>query len=273
MDGAHGATNAVGNRSEQFPDNSRADNRPKAGGRRAGATQAATLQVPPPIEDHNSFYRHESWRKTPKEYYKFVAEQAEADLQAASNVLDVGCANGDFLYYLSRKFPALQLTGCDVSPDLLAVAKKAVPRAQFVFGDIAGDVSKVPHHQIAFMLGVHYLLPDPQKWIKTLMHLAPIVYVFGRFNPDPLDIRAKVSRPGAKGTTLWNLISLQTIGNVAQALGLKHSFTPWTLPFALPRRAGADPLRSWTIETADGKHLIVDGTQGIRHHLVLRLAS
>lgn len=39
-------------------------------------------------------------------------------------VLDVGCGTGAFLEALSRRFPEVELTGVDLSPEMLAVAER-----------------------------------------------------------------------------------------------------------------------------------------------------
>lgn len=46
-------------------------------------------------------------------------------LAKTTSLLDVGCGGGLFLLHLSQYFPAMQLTGIDIAPDAIAVAKKA----------------------------------------------------------------------------------------------------------------------------------------------------
>lgn len=57
------------------------------------------------------------------------------DLQGSS-VLDLGCGLGDFYEYLQQNGIQADYTGYDISPDLIEVAKKRFPDAQFEVRDI-----------------------------------------------------------------------------------------------------------------------------------------
>src|ERR1700730_17479330 len=90
-----------------------------------------------PISEHIRFYIAEDRRQQPKEYFKFLVQQAAARLVSPSvRVLDVGCAAGDFLYYLRSLYPEASLTGIDVSPEFIAKAKENMPAADFLIADI-----------------------------------------------------------------------------------------------------------------------------------------
>jgi trans-aconitate methyltransferase len=151
------------------------------------------------IERHNQFSMDENPRRPPKELFKFLVQLAEPQLTAGATVLDVGCACGAFLYYLRSLYPALSLTGMDVSPDFIAKAIEAVPDAYSWVGDIRLP-EQLPKERfdVVFMIGVHYLFSDYEPWLRNLLSLTKrSAYICGIFNCEDLDSlfgRAAVGR-------------------------------------------------------------------------------
>jgi SAM-dependent methyltransferase len=227
-----------------------------------------------PISEHNSFYLAEDKRQQPKEYFKFLVLQAGSLLASASvRVVDIGCATGDFLYYLRSLHREASLTGTDVSPEFIAKAKENVPDACFFIADIySGAHLPATRFDVVFMSGINYLYADFEPWLRNVILLtAGTAYIFGVFNPEDLDVRATVQRSGDKNSaTPWNLISRKTISVFLDSLGMRYRFTDWELPIPTPR-SQEDPLRSWTIPTADGHLLVVNGMQIVHRFAVLQI--
>ncbi|MFQ5581762.1 MAG: class I SAM-dependent methyltransferase [Mariprofundaceae bacterium] len=61
---------------------------------------------------------------------------AEVGIEAGDSVLDVGCGFGDFKAWSEAQGRALDYTGIDLSPDLLAEAKKHHSDGEFFAGDL-----------------------------------------------------------------------------------------------------------------------------------------
>ena len=225
------------------------------------------------ISEHNQFYLAEDRRQAPKEYFKFLLKVAAQELERAPRVLDIGCASGDFLYYLRSMYPAAKLTGMDVTSEFLDKARFAVPGADFLVGDVfAGTGLPREPFDLVFMSGVNYLFADHKPWLRNLRSLAARrAYVFGVFNPEDLDVRAMVQRSGDENSvTPWNLISKKTISLFLNAEGVNHRFLDWELPIPSPR-THEDPLRSWTVEAKSGQQLVVNGMQLIHRFSVLEI--
>jgi hypothetical protein len=87
------------------------------------------------------------------------------------------------------------------------------------------------------------------------------------FQPQELDVRMVVSRPGSSEVQSWNLISQRTISLSLE--NIPHRFIPWSLPIANPR-VHQDPMCSWTIPSGDG-NLVVNGMQRIHRFAVLEI--
>ncbi len=228
------------------------------------------------MRDHDRFYLEDDRKLTPKESFKFINKHIGKFLKNLENpkVVDIGCATGDFLYYLSTLYPKAQLLGLDVMPKLLKRAKKEVPSASFAFADIySGKGMPLKKFDAVFLLAVHMVFDDHTIWINNLFKLTKVggrIYVFGMFNPENVDVLCKVryagqdNRPWQAG---WNIPSKKTIGSYLEKKRANYNFYDFSIPIDLPRHQD-DPLRSWTFKMPGGAREIINGTQ-IIHRLAL----
>ena len=77
-------------------------------------------------------------------YLRFEDERTRpsADLldrvptRAPSLCVDLGCGPGNSTELLAKRYPGAELVGVDTSPDMLAAARKRLPGATFVAGDV-----------------------------------------------------------------------------------------------------------------------------------------
>ena len=224
-----------------------------------------------PIGEHNRFYATEDRKTQPREYFKFLASLADPLLTPGAKVLDVGCAAGEFLYYLGSLYPGLCMTGIDIDEEFLDKAHKSVPEARLVRGNIqTKEGLPATRFDVVFMSGVNIYFADPAPWLRNIVALIEgTAYVFGVFNPDDLDVRMMVSRPGSTEAQSWNLISQKSISS---HLGdISHRFITWNLPIPNPR-VYEDPMRSWTIPSDTG-YLVVNGMQMIQRFAALEITK
>jgi len=114
-------------------------------------------------------------------YLKFESERTRAagDLLArvppveAKFVCDLGCGPGNSTELLAKAFPEAKLMGLDHSEDMISVARRRVPTAEFVHQDIE---SWRPTEQIdvIFANAALHFLPDHEALMKRLVsHLRP----------------------------------------------------------------------------------------------------
>lgn len=191
-------------------------------------------------------------------YFPFVVDHAEPWLRDHPDgpVCEVGCAAGAFAHYLLGRHPGTDLTCVDLQPTLIEQARLRVPGARFLTGDVLRpDTLPAGPFTTVFMVALHSHFDDPQQWIDALLRLtAPggRAYVFGLFNPEPVDvvIRLRHSDSDPEWLPGWNQFSVQTVGRLLDAAGLGHAFHRY-LPTAPRARQSQDPLRSHTVPDPD----------------------
>jgi 2-polyprenyl-3-methyl-5-hydroxy-6-metoxy-1,4-benzoquinol methylase len=112
----------------------------------------------------------ESWHKDHESdnWWQAGTDVFISYLKEGARVLDVGCAGGTKSKYLSDR--GLKVVGVDFSENLIAIAKKEVPEAQFQVMDIH-DVDKLQgSFDGIFMQAV--LLHIPRKEIQGILQKA-----------------------------------------------------------------------------------------------------
>lgn len=229
------------------------------------------------ISDHNNCYLTENRKDKPREFFKFLRTLAAQELVAnpTAHVLDVGCANGEFLYYLCQHHPQIRASGIDVSGEALAIASEHLPSGRFSVGNIQTG-ENVPDEQfdLVFMNGVNYLLSDHRRWLRNLvLRCRGKVYVFGVFNPEDLDFSAVVARSDDTSSSIpWNLVSQKSVSRFLDDTwpGIVHRFRDWDPPVDVPR-VHEDPMRCWTFLTDGGRRLQINGLQIVHTLAVLEI--
>ena len=159
------------------------------------------------VRIHDNFYIKEDRTKEPLECFKDAYRYIFADekLIDGKNLLDMGCASGDFLYYVSSNQKNINLWGADVLEVLLETAAKKVPNTTFRKCSIvdSSDIKKIKNEVKKgfdyIHLGGVYGIFDDLVWIDNILELLSIngkCVVFGLFNKDPFDAFVGIRRLG-----------------------------------------------------------------------------
>ena len=227
-------------------------------------------------------YMSEDRYEQPKEIFKILADFVEigGKCKEENVIYDMGCATGEFLYYLKSRFPKPRFLGLDVLPALIDKAKKRVPDVQFLIGSLL-DRSVLPASSadVTIMAGVHAIFDEFETWISNLLYWTRPggqILVFGPFNPYPVDVWVKYRladdpnpnhrEPG------WNIFSQASIGRfLDEKLGKgKHSFSPFELPIDIKPHP-SDVIRTWTFKDASGRRLVTNGLSLISNQQILQI--
>lgn len=213
-------------------------------------------------------------------YFPFVVDHAEPWLRTlpAPRVCELGCANGAFATYLLDRVPEARFTGVDVEPHLVEAAREEIPCAQFIQGDILTPTTlpRGPFHAV-FALTVHSLFDDLATWVDAIARLIGAggrAFVFGLFNPEPVDVLVRVRdvRSNTGWLPGWNQPSEATVRNLLEARGLDSRFTRYAPQTSRSPDPG-DPLRSHTVAVQDQGTVYVNGAQVLHQFALLEVAA
>lgn len=198
-----------------------------------------------------------------------LAKKMESgELPKSATILDVGCATGALIGYLSRRFPACSFEGIDISEELIRIAREKLPGIKFEVGGLdrlSGKVSK--KFDVVLCIGVLGIFDEDEA--KNAMGLlvdsvspGGVLYVFSQFNQIDVDVMIRHRRTGpevqwTEWGTGWNIYSYRTVRQWLEGRARSLRFLDFSMPFPLERQA--NPVRSWTIEMADGSLKLTNG--------------
>jgi SAM-dependent methyltransferase len=205
----------------------------------------------------------------PKEVFRAFRKILKERLaRPGLSLLDAGCATGELLYYLKGSMRgSSHLEGIDISPVMIARAKRNVPGVHFKLGSVLNrQLFRKRRYDVVVLSGVMQIFDDPAivlENMRSCVNEGGTVIVSGPFNDDPIDVFMRYrrsGRPGARMELGWNFFSCQTIEKIVKKLGykLRIRWQEFRMPYAIPKRAD-DPMRTWTIRTEHNRYQLVNG--------------
>jgi trans-aconitate methyltransferase len=220
-------------------------------------------------------YLERSSEQNRKDYFAFVIDIARESLSKSPGlrILDTGCATGAFLRELSNSYPQHAYYGLDILSELISRASVEVPKATFINGDLCSELSqRRGKFDIIFANGIHSMFNDLNLLLSRILGALSEggqAYIFGPFNPEPLDVIVNVfgdNLPdiGIKG---WNLFSLKTVCQLGTDLGFRSQVSHYT-PDSL-ERSSSDPLASWVVDVPGYGRVLLNGIQQLQHMYAL----
>jgi len=113
---------------------------------------------------------------SPAQYTKFEAERNRPihDLLGslpnsyADSAIDLGCGPGNSTEILQGCFPSAKVTGIDSSPDMVAAARKRMPKHSFEVGDVSTWQGQGGPFDIILSNAVLQWVPDHERLIPAL---------------------------------------------------------------------------------------------------------
>lgn len=219
---------------------------------------------------NHGVYLREDHHAKPKERDKVLADliaSHKGSLPADAKVIDVGCATGALVGYLSSVFPAYRYTGTDIFPELLEEGRAKVPGAEFHIqsatelpGPFAGQFDVTICTGVLGIFGEE----DARKVVDGLLaatRKGGFVYLFANFNDADADVLVthRKWRDGQLGAweNGWNIISQRTLAHWLEGKVKSFRFLPFAMPFPIDRVD--DPSRTYTIRDEHGNLLLVNG--------------
>ncbi len=238
--------------------------------------EKAQYRAIPELSPYINTDRH----KNPKEDFKTFGRKLAslANVEQRYTLADLGCANGELIYYLQSLFPNLEFYGYDMTQDFVDVAKsmKELKAAHFECQDIF-NVSG----QFDFVVSCStvQIFPDIQKIVdKALSLCKPGGYVLldGLFNPYDVEVRIQYcDNSTERGRGLWradwNTHSQKIIREIYENRVSSIDFEAMIMDVDLPRKEGAPDANTWTFRTDDGKNILTNGLNIIKNKTLMTL--
>ena len=190
------------------------------------------------------------------------------------NYLDIGCSNGNFIKEIYKDYPDAQYIGIDISEDLIEMAKNNLTN----INNISFFVQDFIHYQpgskfdIIVASGVLSIFENFETFLDKCLSWLSIsgrLYIFGRFNSRNIDtiVRFRNNYRGGDWESGLTSFSVHTISNYLDRKGFKYSFNRFKLDVEL--KEANDPIRTYTIRTADESLLVVNGANIVAEHYFL----
>ena len=212
---------------------------------------------------HTDHYIDNDYEK-PKELFKFIGNIIDNNLKDEEpfSLLDVGCAKGEFIYYIKNRFSknTPSLHGIDYSKSLIDKASNFPDFSDVSFSLADAESFKLnKKFDCIVATGLISYFDDYELFIDNLLkHLNEngTIIITNGFSTSDYDVMLKFRKYDNKDEfdTGWNQHSInglkKYISNKAMSL-IQHKFE---LPFELTK--GDDLLRSWTLNTSDGQKFV-----------------
>ena len=199
-----------------------------------------------------------------KDSFKALYRRIEA--LGPASILDIGCANGDFLHFLPDTITAV---GIDSSPDLIQQARQrnhAKPRLAFRTADILAPDALDPYTPGTFdmvtIVGALNGFLDFRPPLERALSLRPKwILIHAPFNEAPIDTRHYHRLSGDTGDyqSAFSLHSLASVSDYLTRAGVRsHRFLPFDMETTLERNAEA-PLRNYHVVLQNGERRLTNG--------------
>ncbi len=214
----------------------------------------------------NSIYSQERRYDTPKESFKQIGQLLKLkDQPSTKSLLDIGCATGEFLYYVRTENNSISLCGAEYSENLVSDCRQFLEKFEIDIteGD-ANDLKSIEDNSFDFVttIGVTSIFDDFRPSFSEMIRVCKNNGTcLNHMLVNEMDVDVIIKYINPKTNTLesgWNKFSINSISkflsdhpNVKRFDFIKHE-----LPFKLEKKD--DLLRSWTNEI-NGKNVLWNG--------------
>lgn len=184
----------------------------------------------------------------PKEYYKEVVNFLSKK-KYIKNCLDIGSANGSFIFYARKKLN-LEFSGVEPVRKLISISKKKNPNVKIHNNKLFDKKLDKFKNQFSVVtaLGVINLFDDIDKTLKRLKFFLKkkgICIIVSTLNHYPIDV---ISRYKRSSSNQWefgqNMFSIKTIKKISKKLKFK---TKIFKARQISIKSKKDIMRSWTL--------------------------
>ena len=221
-----------------------------------------------PLPELSPYVRHDRFEQ-PKEVFKFIANTLarRTDSNHAYHMADIGCANGELLYYLRQRFAHWRFQGYDLTPEFIAAGRAYPPMAGIALevGDLFALTGTFDIVSFINVMTVMDGAEEPLLKLLSLVNPGGLLLVDGIFNVDDIELRAVFmdnSRPESRG--IWrreySQFSRCSIAAILADRCRSFDFEEIPMNVDIPRRPEAPAINVWTFRDERGRRILTNGT-------------
>jgi trans-aconitate 2-methyltransferase len=131
---------------------------------------------------------------SPNQYLKFEDERTRpardllvaVPLTAVRSAVDIGCGPGNSTELIAARYPQAEIAGFDNSPEMIAAARRRLPKARFAEADVVTWTPSAPV-DLLFANAVFQWVPEHVTVLQRLMEALAPGGVLAVQMPDNLD--------------------------------------------------------------------------------------
>jgi len=238
-------------------------------------SEDAEYESYPDQEPYTETDRYEN----PKEDFKTIASRLQnlLDTEQTYRVADLGCANGELLYLLNKTFPHWELHGYDRTKAFLETARgvDGLSDVQFHHRDLFEVEETFDVVLSSLVLLLFQDVEPPLRKMLSLTRSGGYLLGTGLFNEHDIEVHVEYRDFSSPETaddwrTDYNRHPRSTIreqfGDQIQSIQFED------MPFDVElEKDPNNPIRVWTIEDADGNHILTNGAGQILNQTLMTI--
>lgn len=216
----------------------------------------------------------------PKESHKLVTNFIIEHFKQAEQLscLDAGCADGSFLFCLSKKITNKKVTfsGLDIHTKLLQRAESKIKNLKTYCKSLDDDISDIGTYDVITCLGVFSIFDDFEKiFIKLFSQLknGGFLIILTEFNNNPVDVIMRYRDSRDANTNFekgWNCFSKISVERIMKKYGCQFEWHDFNMPFQRKKEFD-DPMRAWTIHTEENPFQQINGANQLINQSILKI--
>ncbi len=218
--------------------------------------------------------------RNPKEDHKFIADRLKrlVDVDRPMRVGDIGCGNGELIYYLRTLFPHWKFSGFDCTKEFIDTAAnfEGLAGVRFVHQDLFEIAESF---ELVLCTGVANIFEQIDALLDKLLAVCEddgLILVDGLFNKHPVEVRVRFcdnSMPETRGLwrTAFNQHSRQCVGELLGGRVESFEFVDMIMYKHLPFDPAKPAVNSFTFRAADGRNIITNGLNLILNRTLLTI--
>jgi ubiquinone/menaquinone biosynthesis C-methylase UbiE len=145
------------------------------------------------LKQHGADVRALGWRDAKQQALRFSVLAGGVAFRPGESVLDIGCGFGDLYHYLRSLGRDVRYTGCDISPDVLEVARRQVPEGHFDLRDALQQPYDSGEFDHVFISGIfNHVIADNVGFLQQTLAEAFRISrrgVYANMTTDQVDYR------------------------------------------------------------------------------------